>query len=201
MNEFSVFIFAVLVSLFIVFLYCVSTVSKLIQTKEAESFSPALDIIFDRNGIVDCNLTKLPCVTSRQCLDNCSSHNLVGSIVCDEGFCTSRDLNVSGRPDNFECDSSLGLIKVFTASDFTVTNLCVSTYRDIIDDFGNKRPYVCDNGNLTIDLTNRQFSAADCVCDTGYTRMLFNQTALTRSVPVCIPDSNLNIYSKIYDQV
>ncbi|ACI47422.1 PIF-3 [Spodoptera litura nucleopolyhedrovirus II] len=158
----------------------------------------AMDIVFDRNGVVDCNSTRLPCVSDRQCIDNCLVQTAVGALVCDNGFCGNRDSGITGRPDDFECDSALGLIKAFVASEFVVDQLCISTYRDIVDDFGEPRPYLCTNGALDIDLVNRQFTAADCTCSDGYTKMLFNQTALARSVPVCIPNRSRSVFSKIY---
>lgn len=159
----------------------------------------AMDIVFDRNGVVDCNSTRLPCVSDRQCIDNCLIQTAVGALVCDNGFCGNRDSGITGRPDDFECDPALGLFKAFVASEFVVDQLCISTYRDIVDDFGEPRPYLCTNGTLDIDLANRQFTAADCTCSSGYTKMLFNQTALARSIPVCIPNRSRAIFSKIYE--
>lgn len=158
-----------------------------------------LELIFDRNGIVNCTLTKLPCVTDRQCTDNCSLQNAVGTMVCDNGFCANADLRVAGRPDDFECDQSLGLIKVYVASEFVVDQLCISTYRDIVDDVGRPRPYLCDAGTLDVDVVRKQFSPADCTCAENFTKMLFNQGAYTRAIPVCIPNSIARVYSKIYD--
>ncbi|ACI28761.1 agip59 [Agrotis ipsilon multiple nucleopolyhedrovirus] len=199
--------FAVLlIVLFIVCLYLMGTIQMFNDTEIAEIVSAnrnaptsAMDLVFDRNGVVDCTSTRLPCVTDRQCMDNCAVQNAVGALVCDNGFCANRDASLNGRPDDFECDISIGLIKVYVASEFVVDQLCISTYRDIVDDFGEPRPYLCENGTLDIDLVNRQFTAADCTCSSGYTKMLFNQTALARSIPVCIPNRASNVFRKIYD--
>ncbi|AIZ48611.1 pif-3 [Agrotis segetum nucleopolyhedrovirus B] len=195
-----------LIVLFIVCLYLMSTIQTFNNNEITEIVSvnrnapnSVMDLVFDRNGVVDCTSTRLPCVTDRQCMDNCTVQNAVGALVCDNGFCANRDASLNGRPDDFECDISLGLIKVYVASEFVVDQLCISTYRDIVDDFGEPRPYLCENGTLDIDLVNRQFTAADCTCSYGYTKMLFNQTALARSIPVCIPNRASNVFKKIYD--
>jgi Per os infectivity factor 3 len=197
-------IILILVILIIVYLACYNVVLYLNNLDEHEIeqaiFNP-MEFVYEQNGTVDCVNTRIPCVSNRQCLDNCATQNTVGQIVCSNGFCANQNSQIAGRPDDFECDSALGLIKVFVASEFVVNQLCVSTYREIVDDLGSARPYLCDNGTLNIDLAVRQFTIHDCICSDGYTRMLFNQTALARAVPVCIPNSAANIYSKIYQNV
>lgn len=195
-----------LVALFIVCFYLMRTIKAFNDNEttaivDANQSRPqsAIDLVFDRNGVVDCTSTRLPCVTDRQCMDNCAVQNAVGALVCDNGFCANRDASLTGRPDDFECNIALGLIKVFVASEFVVDQICISTYRDIVDDFGEPRPYLCEHGTLDIDLVNKQFSSADCTCAAGYTKMLFNQTALARSIPVCIPNRARNVFSKVYD--
>ncbi|AUV65327.1 PIF-3 [Alphabaculovirus myunipunctae] len=173
-------------------------VNAVIQDNEPGSL---IDLVFDRNGIVDCVATRLPCVTDRQCADNCAVQNAVGALVCENGFCANRDASFDARPDDFECDIRLGMIKVFVASEFVVDQLCISTYRDIVDDLGEPRPYLCHGGTLDIDLVNRPFSVADCRCSNGYTKMLFNQGALARSIPVCIPNRVSKVYAAVYDSV
>lgn len=192
--------------LIIISIFCLNFTRDLLTTNNVEQTGlnlfpdMSMDIMFARNGIVDCQKSKLPCVTDRQCLDNCSSQTLAGEIVCQQGFCVTRDAQVAGvRPDDFECDASLGLVKVYVASEFVVQQLCVSTYRDVVDDLGAIRPYICENGSLSLDLINRPFTVDDCDCDAGYTRMAFNQTALARAIPVCIPNNLNMIYSKIYE--
>ncbi|QYC92743.1 Per os infectivity factor 3 [Trabala vishnou gigantina nucleopolyhedrovirus] len=171
-----------------------------LQTIETETaVNNSMQFVYEQNGVVDCVQTKLPCVTDRQCVDNCIMQNAIGVTVCEEGFCTNVDANVSGRPDDFECDAALGLIKVFAASEFVVNQFCISTYRDIIDDLGKTRPYVCDNGILNIDLVNRQFSPSDCACVYGHTKLVYDQTAFARSIPVCVPNSLTPIYKRIYE--
>ena len=197
-----------LIVLFIVCFYVTRTLQNLNAKQEAKITAAnkarpesIMDLVFDRNGIVDCKTTRLPCVTDRQCADNCTIQNAVGALVCDNGFCANRDATYTGRPDDFECDIRLGLIKVYVASEFVVDQLCISTYRDLVDDLGEPRPYLCQNGILDIDLVNKPFSPGDCRCASGYTKMLFNQTALARTIPVCIPNRTRNVYRKIYDIV
>ncbi|QUJ09292.1 Pif-3 protein [Gynaephora ruoergensis nucleopolyhedrovirus] len=203
-NYINTFIgFAVLlISLFVVYLICFRQVLHMINAETAHAVHSAanpIELLFERNGIVDCSHTRLPCVADRQCADNCAVQNAIGTIVCDQGFCVNRDAQVAGqRPDDFECDATLGLVKVYIASEFVVNQMCISTYRDIFDDDGRARPYVCDSGTLNVDLTTRPFTLDDCLCLPGHTKMLFTQTALARSIPVCIPDSAKNIYQKIY---
>ncbi|ABM45759.1 per os infectivity factor 3 [Spodoptera frugiperda multiple nucleopolyhedrovirus] len=194
-----------LVVLFIVCFYIMGTIQTLNDRETHEivkaNVNPqtAMDIVFDRNGVVDCNSTRLPCISDQQCQDNCLIQTAIGGIACNNGFCGTRDASFTGRPDDFECDPKLGLIKAYVASEFVVDQMCISTYRDIVDDLGEPRPYLCDNGVLDIDLISKQFSAADCTCSSGYTKMLFNQTALARSIPVCIPNRSRNVFSKIYE--
>nr|WUR10741.1 pif3 [Calliteara abietis nucleopolyhedrovirus] len=158
----------------------------------------ALQFLFEQNGIVDCNVTKLPCVTDRQCADNCSMQHMIDALVCVEGFCSSRAAAAGGQTDDFDCDAALGLIKVFVASEFVTQQICISTYRELVDDEGHRRPYVCDSGVFDIDLARRQFTVEDCTCAPGYTKMVFNQGALARSVPVCIPDATVGVYGRVY---
>ncbi|AGR56850.1 pif3 [Hemileuca sp. nucleopolyhedrovirus] len=194
----------ILVVLIIIYYVCINQAVRLNEfhaNEIADDSSSPMEFVYDRNGVVDCGHTKLPCVTDRQCIDNCVSQNAIGTLVCDEGFCSNRDSQISGRPDDFECNASLGLIKVFAASEFVVDQLCISTYRDIIDDFGTPRPYVCDDGTLNVDLMLRQFTPNDCICSPGYTKMTFYQTAFARTIPVCVPDSLASVYSRIYDRL
>lgn len=53
-------------------------------------------------------------------------------------------------------------------------------------------------GELDIDLVGRQFSANDCRCAAGFRKMVFDQTALARSIPVCIPSRLADVYSRFY---
>lgn len=192
-----------LVTLIILYFYLLKLANASIDENyktEIRHTNNPVQIKFAQNGIVDCIHTRLPCVTDRQCRDNCSLQNAVGGTVCFEGFCSSQDLNVANRPDDFVCDPRLGLINVFVASEFVMDQICISLYRDVVDDLGEPRPYLCDNGVLDLDLASRQFTANDCTCAARYTKMLFNQTALARTIPVCIPDAAINVYSKIYSR-
>ncbi|AUF81628.1 pif-3 [Malacosoma neustria nucleopolyhedrovirus] len=196
-----------IVVLCIVCFYIISTANRLVQDHLDRSrrynVSDRLNIVFDRNGIVDCSFTRLPCVTDRQCRDNCLATNALSGLVCDEGFCATRPQTVTGLPpeNEIECDPKLGLFRAFVGFEYMMNQMCISTYRDVIDDAGNPRPYVCNSGVLDIDVTSRQFSADDCTCFAGYTKMIFNQTALARSIPVCVPNALRNVFSTIYDVV
>ncbi|QHB21768.1 pif-3 [Artaxa digramma nucleopolyhedrovirus] len=191
-----------LAALIMVYAVCVRQAVHLMDAQlgdVAYAVANPLEFVFERNGIVDCTHTRLPCVTNRQCVDNCAMQNALGTMICDQGFCVSRDALVAGgRPDDFECDAALGLIKVYVASEFVVDQMCISTYRDLFDDEGKPRPYVCDAGTLNVDLAERQFTPDDCNCSPGYTRMVFVQTALARSVPVCVPNATVDLFRKIY---
>lgn len=195
-----------LIILFVVCVFCLRGVTLLNRQSEADA-PPADDemmrLVFDRPALVDCAETRLPCLSDRQCYDNCASINLTSDMHCDEGFCTARVPFVGGhRPEDFVCDQSLGLLTVFTASEFVVSQLCISTYRDVVDDFGEPRPYLCgEGGTLDIDLVNRQFTVDDCTCADNYTKMMFNQGALARAVPVCLPDNVTTIFARVYDPI
>ncbi|AKR17382.1 PIF-3 [Urbanus proteus nucleopolyhedrovirus] len=160
-----------------------------------------MNLIFERHGLTNCTETKLPCVLDEQCNENCTKINNLGTLECNEGFCQVRDPNVAGQPDDFDCNAEVGLIKVFIANEFVINQLCISTYRDVFDDFGKPRPYVCDNGTLSVNLTIRPFVPSNCVCLAGFTRMLFNQTSYARAVPVCIPNNLMSLFAKVYEQI
>lgn len=197
--------FTIIIVLIIVYYYCITKVAAINedtfqQTKM--SLEHPIDIVFERNGTVDCSLTRLPCITNQQCIDNCVNRNIfVGNntMVCDQGYCLTRDSQITGSSqETKECDQSLGLIRAFVASEFVVGQVCISTYRDVVDDQGQIRPYVCDNGLLDINVAERQFSVNDCICDTGYTRFIFSQTSFVRNIPVCVPDAQASLFTRIY---
>ncbi|AXU41576.1 PIF-3 [Alphabaculovirus altermyunipunctae] len=196
----------VLIALVVVCAFVMRGVSMLNRAQHDDepiddSTDTKMRLVYEKHALVNCAETRLPCTTDRQCYDNCLNTNLTSDIHCDEGFCTARVPFVGGhRPDDFVCDPKLGLLNVFTASEFVVTQLCISTYRDLVDDLGDPRPYLCDSGGrLDIDLVTRQFTVDDCVCASGFTRMLFSQGALTRAIPVCVPNRSVQLYSRIYE--
>jgi hypothetical protein len=162
--------------------------------------TPLFDFSFQRNRGVDCALNRLPCITDQQCRDNCVIASAASELLCEQGFCSAADVLANGQPPNLiECDPALGLLNVFAVGgDFVVSQTCVSTYRDLVDDNGNVRPYICDSGNLTLNLNTIQFSPQSCECLQNYAKMLFHQTALARTIPVCIPRDLINLYSRIY---
>lgn len=169
------------------------------EKKATSLLNGDMELSYHQNGLVNCTHTRLPCIVTQQCLDNCASFNMINNMECDQGFCTIREAQSSSNNDNdIECDATKGLIKVFTASEFVINQLCISTYRDVFDDDGQLRPYICENGTVDIDVLNRPFSVTDCECAPGYKRMIFQQTALARTVPVCIPNTAVALYSKIY---
>jgi hypothetical protein len=91
------------------------------------------------------------------------------------------------------------LVRVFAAGgDFVVAQACISTHRDLVDDEGAPRPYLCDSGDLTLQLNTVQFTPHSCECSSGYRRMVFEQTALARAIPVCIPQHLANLYMRVY---
>ncbi|AGE89958.1 hypothetical protein SlsnVgp103 [Spodoptera littoralis nucleopolyhedrovirus] len=191
----------IIIALLVVYGYCSYAFDKLNieRDKEIESASEPMRLVFDRPPLVNCDETRLPCVSDEQCYENCSNLNMTSMMSCNQGFCSIRPPNVAGeRPDDFVCDQKLGLVRVFAASEFVVSQLCISTYRDIVDDDGNPRPYICDGGRLDIDVVNRQFTSDDCECSSGYTKYTFVQGAFARAVPVCIPNQLARIYSRVY---
>ncbi|ADD73821.1 PIF-3 [Lymantria xylina nucleopolyhedrovirus] len=190
---FVVLIAALLIAVY----YCLQTAVALGVPVDAPT-PTALELVFERNGIVNCARTRLPCVRDDQCRDNCARQVTAGEFECEEGFCAIRESNATSRPDDFECDQRLGLLNVFAASEFAVAQTCVSVYRELIDDLGSPRPYLCEGGALAIDLVERQFSANDCRCADGFRKMAFDQTALARSIPVCIPTRLADVYSRFY---
>lgn len=159
--------------------------------------SPTLvKLLFERDNIVNCDAVPLPCVTDEQCVDNCQGGMF---MRCQQGFCRKyiQPVEFVGVDD---CDISRGMVMVLTAVDtFLIQRMCISLYRDVIDDNSDVRPYICDQGEMLVDLENRPFSIADCTCRSGFTKFAYHQGAFARSTPVCIPNNLANLYSRIYD--
>ena len=194
----------------IVYMYAFNVAQKLVLRDEETIAqlntldTPLFEFSFQRNRGLDCTLNRLPCVTNQQCRDNCVIASAASELSCQQGFCNATTDSLATSPDSpseIECDPALGLVRVFAAGgDFVVAQTCVSTHRDLVDDTGTPRPYLCDNGNLTLDLTTVQFSTQSCECSSGYTRMMFRQTALARTIPVCIPHRLIGLYRRVYGE-
>lgn len=152
-------------------------------------------IAFQKHNILDCNNVVIPCVTDAQCRNNC----IDGMIMyCDDGgFCSK-----TSRIDNMEnCDEDKGLIVVLNALDgLVVERMCVSLYRDVINDDGSLKPYVCENGEMILNLTENLFDTNDCTCLSNYQKFVFKSSAFTRPIPVCIPHSLSVLYGRIYEK-
>lgn len=150
-------------------------------------------ILFERHNILDCDATKLPCIVDEQCSENCKSGI---TMHCESGFCATRP-RYSANPD--DCDASRGLIMVVTALDgFAVENVCVSMYRDVVEDGGELRPYVCENGVMKLDLEHGPFAVEDCTCNSGYTRFTYTSGAFSRPIPVCIDNFSSELFRRVY---
>nr|UIX56167.1 HycuOrf-39 hypothetical protein [Hyphantria cunea nucleopolyhedrovirus]UIX56313.1 HycuOrf-39 hypothetical protein [Hyphantria cunea nucleopolyhedrovirus] len=195
----------VIIIVAIVYVYAFGFARRFVQQDAAEkqqaATAPLMKFTFQRARGVDCALNRLPCVTNQQCRDNCVIASAASNLVCENGFCNAgHGLEAAQAPDaRVECDAALGLLRVYAAGgDFVVAQTCVSTYRDLVDDTGAPRPYLCDGGALRLNLDAVQFSADACTCAAGYKKMLFRQTALARAVPVCIPLHMANLYQRVY---
>lgn len=155
-----------------------------------------VQLLYARDDVPDCNKTPLPCVTDKQCEDNCQNGLF---MTCEQGFCKKyiRPVEYVGVDD---CDITRGMVMVMNALDsFLVERFCISLYRDVIDDSSKLRPYVCDPGSMHINLETGPFDISDCKCQAGYTKFAYYQGAYARSTPVCIPNSLASLYSRIYD--
>ncbi|AAQ21629.1 unknown [Cryptophlebia leucotreta granulovirus] len=151
-----------------------------------------VNIVFERHNILDCDAINIPCVSDRQCRDNCR-----GGLVmhCNLGGFCSRGARWSVE----DCDASKGLIVALNAVDgLMVDRLCLSLYRDVIQDDGEIRPYVCEGGNLELDLENQPFHVDNCICGPNHTKFSYNSGAFTRTIPVCIPNESASLYDRIY---
>ncbi|ANF29681.1 pif3 [Catopsilia pomona nucleopolyhedrovirus] len=203
-----------LVIVAIVYVYTFRSVQNFILNdvetiEKANAFdTPLFNFSYQRNRAVNCELNRLPCVTDQQCRDNCVIASAASQLSCREGFCNAFGNSIVSDDDEnddnaatINCDPALGLMRVYSAGgDFVVAQTCVSTYRDIVDDTGTPRPYVCDNGRLDLNLNTVQFSLQSCECASGYVKMAFRQTALARTIPICIPARVANLYRRIYSQ-
>ncbi|QBC76022.1 pif3 [Neophasia sp. alphabaculovirus] len=171
------------------------------DTTNMAAYAPPMDLVFQRDRGLDCALNRLPCVTDQQCRDNCVIASAASQLNCEAGFCNATNALIDAQaPDSvIDCDPALGLLRIYAAGgDFVVAQTCVSTYRDLVDDTGATRPYLCDDGALRLNLNTTQFSADACTCAVGYVKMLFRQTALARTVPVCIPERMSGLYKRVY---
>ncbi|AER41464.1 PIF-3 [Epinotia aporema granulovirus] len=150
-------------------------------------------LLFERHNILDCDAIKLPCMVDEQCSENCKSGI---TMRCENGFCATRPRYSANHED---CDVSRGLIMVVTALDgFAVENVCVSMYRDVVEDGGELRPYVCENGVMNLDLENGPFAVEDCTCNSGFTRFTYTSGAFSRPIPVCIDNASAVLFARVY---
>ncbi|QDL56952.1 PIF-3 [Dione juno nucleopolyhedrovirus] len=188
----------------IVYMYTFGFVRRFMHADAAQrqGVMVPMEFSFQRVRAVDCALNRLPCVTDQQCRDKCVVASAANDLSCDNGFCSATNALAAGTPtpdSGNDCDPALGLLRVYTAAgDFVVSQTCVSTYRDLVDDTGAARPYLCDGGVLRLNLDTTQFSADACTCADGYEKLLFRQTALARTVPVCIPSRMATLYRRVY---
>lgn len=158
----------------------------------------ALTLRFETERLVNCGNVPLPCITDEQCHQNCAWTNIDDIQACGPaGVCTTRT-NVEAIESNVDCDATRGLIPVFLANEFAIQQSCISIYRDVIDDRGDLRPYICDGGSMSVDLVAGNFNPDDCTCPTGTRRLIFEQGALARPTPVCLPDRVVELYSRVY---
>jgi|WetSurMetagenome_2_1015567.scaffolds.fasta_scaffold26028_2 hypothetical protein len=185
---FSIFILVVVV---ILLLYLRTTVEREIAEEKR------VRLLFDKNNMMDCENVQVPCVEDQQCRDNC----LTGITKrCERGFCTGT-LRIT--PDDLEeCDASRGLFGVLNALDgLVVETLCVSLYRDVIDDNGDLRPYVCEGGDMRINLEESIFSVDDCTCRDFTTKYIYRPGAFGRDIPVCVPNGRIGLFDRVYDRL
>ncbi|UXX41835.1 pif-3 [Psilogramma increta granulovirus] len=157
--------------------------------------SKQIRIAFERRNILDCDNVNVPCVSDDQCVDNCQGGLL---MTCNmSGFC-SRAIQMN---DNLQlCDANRGMITVINAlgGGIVADNVCVSLYRDVVDDNGELREYVCENGVMDLRLEERPFNVSDCECAPNYTKFTYVSGAFTRPVPVCVPDVLSMLYKRVY---
>ncbi|AMF83794.1 pif-3 [Cnaphalocrocis medinalis granulovirus] len=186
----------VILILFIVAILIVYMYNWLLREKEYDNtIDKGIRVVFDRHNILNCDTILVPCVNNTQCRDNCQNGTMTH---CSEtGYCARGSSVIMQQED--ECDASLGMFRVFTTiGNLGTQTICLSLYRDVIDDNAQLRSYVCENGSMSIDLVNEPFDAHNCQCDMGFTRFLYNSGSFTRTIPVCIPNELVNIYSRIY---
>ncbi|AKS25369.1 pif-3 [Clostera anastomosis granulovirus B] len=154
-------------------------------------------IAFERRNILDCDAVNVPCVSNDQCVDNCRGGLMMS---CNSsGFC-SRALQATIN-DPETCDANRGMIAVINAlgsGGVISDSVCVSLYRDVVDDSGELREYVCDGGNMDLQLETRPFDVSDCECAPNYTKFTFVSGAFTRPTPVCVPNSLAVLYERVY---
>ncbi|ABC61160.1 unknown [Choristoneura occidentalis granulovirus] len=162
---------------------------------QQNTYNKRVNILFQKHNILDCNNVHVPCLTDDQCRDNC----IDGMVMrCDQGgFC-----NKGPRIENInDCDANRGLIVVLNAiNELVVETMCLSLYRDVINDDGSLKSYVCQNGNMELQLQENPFEVKDCQCASGYTLFSFSPGAFTRTIPICIPNRLTKLYSRVYNK-
>lgn len=171
---------------------CILLVRKWLLV-ENDLLKKRIRIAFERHNIIDCENVNIPCIVDDQCRDNCKGGL---TMRCNEGGFCSKGINFL-QPRT--CDADKGLVMVFNAvGDLVVEKVCISLYRDIIDDNGNLRSYVCENGEIAINLQEGPFSVTDCECGNGFTRFSYTSGAFSRAIPVCLPNYVAQLYKRIY---
>lgn len=154
-----------------------------------------LRIIFERRNILDCDNVNVPCVSDDQCIDNCQGGLMMS---CNSsGFCSRAVQFNINNPET--CDANRGMITVINAlGGGAIADVCVSLYRDVVNDDGELREYVCNEGVMNLQLEDRPFDVSDCECARNYTKFTFVSGAFTRPVPVCVPDALSALYQRVY---
>ncbi|AIS92031.1 per os infectivity factor 3 [Erinnyis ello granulovirus] len=180
--------------LILCFVFFVSVVTRRWFNQEYET-KKNVRIAFEKRNILDCDSVNVPCVADDQCVDNCQGGLM---MTCNSsGFC-SRELKLT--TNNLEdCDANRGMITIINAvGGFVVESACVSLYRDVIDDNGEMREYVCNGGTMDLRLEERPFDVSDCDCPSNHTRFTFTSGAFTRPTPVCVPNNLSSLYQRVY---
>lgn len=187
--------YALLVAVFIIFVTVVLQRRWTAARASAIPIEHRLTMVYERDNVRECGAVQVPCVTNKQCQDNC---RLGLTFACRDGFCSPNFAQATFVGPE-ECDASRGMIMALVALDaFVVERVCISMYRDVIDDTSALRPYVCANGIMSVDLETRPFSVGDCECAPGDTRLTFSAGAYARDTPVCIPEMRAPLYSRVY---
>lgn len=151
---------------------------------------------FKSKPAMDCVLDRLPCVVDSQCRDYCRRPIGRNIFRCDLGFCTPSTALTSTLEE--VCDEAKGLLSVVLATDFVVDQACISLVREVFEDNGDKKKFICDGGELDVDFKVRALAISDCACPNDKTKLIYDQGPLVSKTPLCVPKKSSALYERIY---
>lgn len=135
---------------------------------------------------VECMEIFVPCFNDFDCIKPCLNGENTRCLFDQKGegvsgSCVHKS-NESIKPPQKECIKENGLAKVVENVDGILQYTCVSLYPELIDDTGNPRHWVCNNGTLNLHFDD-QNSYVSCICSLPFITVWFLNSP---NVPRCV---------------